>query len=100
MATPEIRIRTWVRGTDDERRTGLLGYLSVFYGVLVLDGITLRRTADGRFVLSFPSRTDRRGKKHSIVRPVDDDARQAVEREILAQLGQHEEVVGATEGSA
>lgn len=92
MATPEIRIRTWVRGSDADLRTGLIGYLSVFYGVLVLDGITLRRTADGRFVLSFPSRADRRGKKHSIVRPVDDDARQAVERELLGQLGEQLEV--------
>ena len=92
MATPEIRIRTWVRASDADLRTGLLGYLSVFYGVLVLDGITLRRTVDGRFRLAFPSRTDRRGQKHSIVRPVDDDARQAVERELLGQLGEQLEV--------
>ena len=92
MGTTEVRIRTWVRASDADLRTGLIGYLSVFYGAMVLDGITLRRTSDGKFRLAFPSRTDRRGQKHAIVRPVDDDARQAVEREILAQLGQHEEV--------
>jgi hypothetical protein len=86
---PEIRVRTWVRGSDDEIRTGLLGYLSVNYGQLILDGIVLRRTAAGRFALSFPVRTDRAGQRHSYIRPVDDAARQAIERELLGQLGQH-----------
>lgn len=92
MATPEIRVRTWVRGSDDDIRNGLLGFLSVTYGSLVLDGITLRRTADGRLALSFPARTDRSGKRHSFIRPADDAARRAIEREILTQLGQGEEV--------
>jgi hypothetical protein len=88
MADPDIRVRTWVRATDAEVRTGLLGYLSVQLGPLLLDGITLRQTADGRLTLSFPARTDRAGRKHSYVRPVDDAARKAIEREILGQLGQ------------
>lgn len=92
MGTPEIRIRTWVRASDAEVRTGLLGYLSVYYGALVLDSIALRRAADGRFVLSFPARTDRRGQRHSIVRPVHDEARRAIERELLGQLGEQLEV--------
>ncbi len=93
----EIRVRTWIRGTDDEICTGLLGYLSVTYGDLVLDGIVLRRTSEGRFALSFPARTDRAGKRHSYIRPVDDAARQAVERELLRQLAQQSDVVrGAT----
>jgi hypothetical protein len=93
MADPAIRVRTWVRGTDAEVRTGLLGYLSVQLGPLLLDGITLRQTAEGRLTLSFPARTDRAGRRHSYVRPVDDAARQAIEREILGQLGQREEVL-------
>ena len=92
MDTREIRVRTWVRASDAEIRTGMLGYISVFIGNLVLDGIVLRRTADGRFALSFPARTDRAGRRHAIVRPADDAARQAIEREILGQLGQREDV--------
>jgi len=95
----DVRVRTWVRGTDDEVRTGLLGYLSVLYHDLVLDGLTLRQTADRRFVLSFPAKTDRGGRKHPYFRPIDDTARIAIEREILAQLGQRPDAaVVAEEG--
>ena len=89
---PEIRIKSWVRATTDEIRTGLLGYMSVCYGDLILDGIVLRRTAAGKFTLSFPARTDRTGKRHSYIRPVDDAARRAIEAELLGQLGQHPDV--------
>jgi hypothetical protein len=90
MADHEVRVRTWVRGSDSDIESGLLGYISIEFGPLILDGICLRRTADGRFTLSFPARTDRAGKRHSYIRPVDDAARKAIEREILGQLGQHE----------
>ena len=93
MDDREVRVRSWVRGTDEEVCSGLLGYLSVIYHDLVLDGITLRQTADRRFTLSFPARTDRAGRRHAYVRPADDAARIAIEREILAQLGQRAEVV-------
>lgn len=92
MDMPDVRIRTWVRASDDDARTGLLGYLSVFYGDLVLDSIVLRRTADGRFALSFPARTDRSGRKHAYIRPRDDEARGAIEREILGELAWREGV--------
>jgi len=97
MNDREVRVRTWVRSTDDEVRTGLLGYLSVIYHDLVLDGLTLRQTADRRFALSFPAKTGRGGRKHPYFRPVDDTARIAIEREILAQLGQRPDAAIATE---
>ena len=93
MGAPELRVRSWCRGNDADLRAGLLGFISVEFGSLILDGITLRKTADGRFTLSFPARTDRAGRRHSYMRPVDDDARRAIEREILRQLGQREAVV-------
>jgi hypothetical protein len=71
----------------------MLGFISAEYGDLLLDSIVLRRTADGRFALSFPARTDRGGRKHAFVRPRDDEAREAIEREILWQLGEREEFV-------
>lgn len=92
MVAPEARVRSWVRGSDDDVRSGLLGYLSVSYGTLVLDGLVLRRTADGRFAISFPARTDRAGRRHAYIRPTDDAARREIESQILAQLGQHTEV--------
>ncbi len=88
MNEPDVRVRSWIKASDAEVRTGLLGYLSVTYGDLILDGIVLRRTADGRFALSFPSRTDRSGRRHPYIRPVDDDARRQIEAKILGELGQ------------
>ena len=99
MNAPEVRIRTWWRATEAEERTGLLGYLSIFYGDLVLDGLTLRRNVDGHTRVTFPSRTDRHGNRHNYVRPVSGAARMAIERAILEQLNQHEEPAPAGEGA-
>ncbi len=97
MTDHDIRVRTWARATDADVRTGLIGFLSVFYGDLVLDGIVLRRTTEGRFALSWPAKTDRGGQRHAYVRPVDDAARRAIEAEILGQLGQAPKTTGAKE---
>ena len=93
MADIDVRVRSWVRASDEDQRSGLLGYLSVTYGELVLDSIVLRRTADGRYALSFPARTDRSGKRHSFIRPANDTVRQEIERELLWQLGEREDFV-------
>ena len=79
----DIRLRTWVRGSDKDVRSGLLGFVSVFYGDLVLDGITVRRTAEGRLTLSFPQRRDGRGRSHPLFRPIDDAARVRIEKAIF-----------------
>lgn len=91
MKEPEVRVISWAKASEAEQRTGMLGYLRVAYGSLELDGIVLRKTAEGRFALSFPARTDRAGKKHSYIRPRDSEAREAIERQILWQLGEHPE---------
>ena len=77
----------FTRASDRELRTGLVGYVTaVIGGVLLLDGITLRMTAARRPALSFPARTDRQGRKHAYIRPVDDDARRAIEAAIFEAL--------------
>ena len=91
---PDVRVLSYVRATDVEERSGLLGYLRVASGSLVVEGVTLRRTATGRFALSFPERTDSRGRRHAIVRPVDQAARESIERELLGQLGQSPGIPG------
>jgi len=85
MSDPSIKIRSWVKSSDDDVRAGLLGYISVFYGDLILDGLTVRRTADGRLAISFPARQDRQGRRHPYVRPVDDAARLRIERAIFGE---------------
>jgi len=85
VADMDIKIRTWVRGSDEDERSGLLGYLSIFYGAMVIDGVTVRRTADGRIALSFPEKRDGKGRRHSVVRPIDDQARKAIEAAVFGQ---------------
>ena len=83
----------FVPANDRDVRTGLIGYVTcVISGTLQLDGVTLRVTADRRPALSFPSRTDARGRKHSYIRPVDDQARVAIETVIFDALGIDPEV--------
>ncbi|MFO1052202.1 MAG: hypothetical protein U1F36_08315 [Planctomycetota bacterium] len=73
---------------DQDRAAGLAGYVSVTVAEsLVLDGITLRRTADHRWALSFPARTDRRGTRHPYFRPVTGVARRSFEAQVLRALG-------------
>ena len=91
MDSQSVRVRTWVRGSDAEIRAGLIGYVSVEFGGLVLDGIVVRKTTDGRFTLSFPARTDRAGRKHPYIRPVSDQVRKEIEDELLWQLGERED---------
>ncbi|RKY19801.1 MAG: hypothetical protein DRQ55_09720 [Planctomycetota bacterium] len=81
---PDCRPVTAVHFTPaPEAQRGLLGWLSCRYGDLLLDGIAVRRTRDGRMCLSFPTRHDRHGRQHHLVRPADDASRRAIERVIF-----------------
>ena len=91
MADHEVRLRTWVAASEAETRTGMCGYLSIIYGPWIFDGLVLRKTAAGRYAISFPARTDRDGRKHSYIRPASDEVRKAIEAELLWQLGEHPE---------
>lgn len=85
---PSISGVQFTAASDWHRERGLLGFIQcVVDGQLVLDGITLRRTLDNRLTLSFPEREDSVGRRHPIIRPVDDDARRAIEAAILGSLG-------------
>lgn len=88
-ATPSLTIRVLqiVAGTPSEMKSGLLAWLSVeIDGTLIVAGITLRRTVDGRHAISFPLRRDPRGNRHTLIAPVDSDARRRIESAILQQL--------------
>lgn len=75
----------------DDARFGLLGYVSFALGSgLRVDGVTLRRTADGRLALSFPAKRDRRGKERPYLRPVSREARASIEAQVLAAIPREE----------
>jgi DNA-binding cell septation regulator SpoVG len=67
---------------------GLLGYVSATLNEsLALDGLTLRRTADGRLTISFPARRDSTGRQRFFLRPLDDAARREIEVQVFRALG-------------
>ena len=67
--------------------TGLLGWIRcTLNGSIQLDGISLRRTRDGRHTLSFPARFDQAGRLHHYLRPLDDETRHAIERQVFKAL--------------
>jgi len=69
-----------------DRAGGLLGWVSFSVAGLRIEGVAVRRTLDGQLTLSWPCRHDRHGRRHSVVRPVDDDARRRLEAAIFAEL--------------
>ena len=74
--------------SETKAATGLLGYTSFLIdGRIRVDGVRVRRTREGRLTLSFPTHEDHNGRKHSIVHPVDDETRVAIERAVFAALG-------------
>lgn len=76
--------------SDRDAERGLLAFVSLEYGQLALDGITMRRTAQGNLTLSWPERRDRQGRRHAILRPLDDKARLDIEAAVLAELKRQE----------
>ena len=85
-----IRAIRFIAASDADAERGLLAFVKLEFGPLILDGVTLRRHADGRLGLSWPERTDRAGRRHPLVRPVDDEARRELEGEVLAELARQE----------
>ena len=78
-----------------ERSTGLLGYVRVDLGDVVLDGLALRRTRRGDLRLTYPRRTDPQGKRHLLV-----EGRGSFEAQVLASLGLEGPVSTRMGGSA
>lgn len=76
-----------IAASDTDRAHGLMFFASFTLGPLRIDGVTVRKTRDGRHALSFPVRHDRLGRQRPIVRPIDDAARRAIEVQVFAVLG-------------
>ena len=93
---PPVSILAFSSARARDREQGLVGRLTLDVGgLLVVNHVALRRTRDGRLALSFPAPTDRRGRRRSDVRPLDDRARRAIERAVLDALSLPREEGGA-----
>ena len=84
-AVPVSSVR-FVAASQADQTRGLLGFASFVLGPVRIDGVTVRRTLDGRLALSFPVRHDAAGRAHAIVRPLDDAARRALEAQVFSAL--------------
>lgn len=76
--------------SDADADRGLLAFVRLDLGPVQLDGITLRRTLDGRLTLAWPERTDRAGRRHALIRPIDDAARRELEHAVLLEMNRQE----------
>ena len=89
MMRPDLHVTgvQFVAADGHDRKAGLLGWIScVVNGALVLDGIALRRTRNGRLRLSYPARRDRSGILHHHIKPRDDATRRDLERQVFGLL--------------
>jgi hypothetical protein len=65
-----------------------LAYVSFrISNALLVDGVTVRRTRDNRITLSWPTRSDGAGRRHPLLRPLDDLSRQRLEAQIIKAIG-------------
>jgi len=71
-----------------EVESGLLGWVACkLNSSFLINGLAVRRTMEGKRTLSFPARRDRIGRKHYYLKPLNDEARREVERQVLQALG-------------
>jgi DNA-binding cell septation regulator SpoVG len=85
LAISDVR---FIQGSAADIESGLLGYVScIVDDRLYLDGITLRKTADGRLALSFPERRTAKGGAFPYIRPVNAAARKDLEAKIFGAIG-------------
>jgi DNA-binding cell septation regulator SpoVG len=85
-----IRSVRFTPSSDADAERGLLAFVRFDFGPFIFDGVTLRRHADGRLGLTYPERTDRAGRRHPLVRPIDDAARREIEDAVLRELTRQE----------
>ncbi len=72
----------------DDAEKGLLGRVQfVLDGRFLVDGVSVRRTLDNRYALSFPAHRDETGDMHHFIRPLDDRTRREVEFAVFRALG-------------
>jgi len=75
------------RASESQRKRGVIAWVCCLLdGWFQLDGLCVRRTRDGRYVVSFPGHLDWKDVKRTTFRPVTREAHQAIERPILDNL--------------
>ncbi len=69
------------------RSKGLMGWVNLSLGgTIQLNCLAVRRTAAGRYALSFPCRTDANGNMHPYYQPLEEGTRRAIEESVIDEL--------------
>lgn len=85
---PRITDVRFHAASPDLQATGLIGWAAFSVdGSLRVEQVAVRRTATGRLALSFPARRDGKGRQRFYTRPLDDETRRLIEREVFGALG-------------
>ena len=84
LAITDIRFHPCAR---DLRSSGLRGWATITVNdELILDSLQVRRTLDGRNVISFPTRLDANGVAHPYYRTATPGCRSSIETQVLREL--------------
>jgi len=85
QGSPSISVTRLVPAPARLAAAGVLGFATVeIAGLVVVDQVVVMRGRSKPLVLSFPARDDRHGNRHFTVRPLNDVARQEIERVVFA----------------
>jgi DNA-binding cell septation regulator SpoVG len=84
IAAPAIRVGRVTPAPADAHSHGLLAFVELdIGGLLRIDATIRRRERGGSLYVSFPAPKGRDGRPRELVRPLDQSAREHLEREIL-----------------
>lgn len=67
-------------------RNGLIGWVTIELDSLAIEDVQVRRGRDGRIYLAFPTRLGKHGDRRPLVRPLSNDARIEIERQVIDAL--------------
>lgn len=81
MSIDEIRITL---GSEEDQESGLLAYVACRYGDLQLDGLVVRKTTDGRLLVTFPGKARNGCGRRYFITPRSSPVRLLFEKAILA----------------
>lgn len=86
MSAPiEVRVRC-VSVPESLRRTGIHCFAQiVIEETLYVDGLAVRKTERGDYVVTWPERRDGLGRPHAVVRLLDPETRTNVEHAVLVE---------------
>ncbi len=73
-------------GSPADRDAGLLAFVRCIYGEFELDGIAIRRTTDGKIIVTFPARSWNGCRRKYFITPRSAPARREFEEAILAEF--------------